>query len=120
LSFLRTVVIFTFGAKLYTITLCDVMLNSVCFGFFVLRQARKSRDFGAGFENETEEYRPMKSTARAAPVKNYRLPHISFAGRLEKELMVGSVYIVDTPNPRTDISSNIYASICVVHECTVL
>ena len=32
----------------------------------------------------------MKSTARAAPVKNYRLPHISFAGRLEKELMVGS------------------------------
>lgn len=42
-------------------------------------------------ENELDDggfYKPTKSTLRAAPsTKSYRLPHVSLAARLEKEIL---------------------------------
>lgn len=54
-------------------------------------QVNKERIQDMRGENEMDDggfYKPTKSTLRAAPsTKSYRLPHVSLAARLEKEIL---------------------------------
>jgi hypothetical protein len=56
-----------------------------------LSQVNKERIQDAKGDNELDDggfYKPTKSTLRAAPsTKTYRLPHVTLAARMEKEIL---------------------------------